>query len=63
MPADDEVDRTRVRAGLVIVTVTFVIALVGLVAIDSAVGKAIMGLVMFTAVLRAFFLTRSVRRR
>jgi hypothetical protein len=60
--SEDDVDRTRVRVGLVVVTVTFVIALTGLLLIDNGFAKAVMGLVMFTAVVRAFLLTRSIRR-
>jgi hypothetical protein len=62
VPEDDEVDRTRVRAGLAIVSVTFLIALVALLVIESAVAKIVMGLVMFTALVRAFLLARSLRR-
>ena len=61
-PAPDDVDRRRVRTGLVIVTVAFVIALAALVVVDSPVAKVVMGLVMFTAVVRAFLLSRSLRR-
>ena len=61
VPKDDEVDRTRIRAGLAIVSVTFLVALVVLLAVDNAAAKVVMGLVMVTAVVRAFLLTRSLR--
>jgi hypothetical protein len=56
-------DRARIRTGLAIVCVAFVVALVLFVVLDSGVGRAVMGVVMFTAVVRAFILTRSLRRR
>ena len=59
---EEDVDRTRVRAGLVMVSVAFLAALVLLLVIDNTVARVIMGLVMFSAVVRAFLLTRSLRR-
>jgi hypothetical protein len=55
-------DIAKVRIGLAIVTVVVIIAVVLVFAIDSAAGKAIMFAVAVTAVVRAYMLTRSLRR-
>jgi hypothetical protein len=57
-----QADIAKVRIGLAIVTVVVIIAVVLVFAIDSAAGKAIMFAVAVTAVVRAYMLTRSLRR-
>lgn len=59
---DEEVNAGRVRTGLVIVTVAFLVALVVALAVDNSTARVIMGLVMFSAVVRAALLVRSLRR-
>ena len=61
MPPDDQVDRTRIRAGLVIVSITFLVALVVLLVVENGAAKLIMGLVMVTALVRALLLVRTLR--
>jgi hypothetical protein len=59
----EEVDRRRVRVGLVIVGVMVVVAVVLLAIIDEPVGRAVMTAVLFAALVRAAFLVRTIRRR
>ena len=59
----DEVDRRRVRIGLVMVSVLVLVTFVLLVAVDEPLGKAIMGAVMFAALVRAALLIRTIRAR
>ena len=58
---DEEVDATRVRVGLVIVSVAFLAALVVALVVDDATARVVMGLVMFIALVRAALLIRSLR--
>jgi hypothetical protein len=58
----DDVDRTRVRTGLAVVTVAFLVALVVAFVVDDTTARIVMGLVMFSAVVRAALLVRSLRR-
>lgn len=62
VPADD-IDRRRVRIGLAIVGVLVLVAFVLLLTIDEPLGQAIMGAVMFAALVRAALLVRSIRNR
>lgn len=59
----DEVDPTKVRIGLAIVSVAFLAALAVALLVDDPTARAIMGLVMFLAFVRAALLVRSLRRR
>ena len=58
----DDVDPTRVRIGLAVVSVTFLVALVVAFLVDDATARLVMGLVMFSALVRAALLVRSIRR-
>jgi hypothetical protein len=61
-PADVEFDRRRIRIGLAFLTLVVLGSLVALIVIQSAVGKMVMlGIFLFT-VIRAYLLTRSLRR-
>jgi hypothetical protein len=57
-----ELDPRKVRIGLMIVTAVFVVAAVLIVVIDDPFGRAVMGAVAAVAVVRAFLLSRSLRR-
>ncbi len=59
----DELNPRKVRAGLIIVGVVVAVSVVLLVVIDEPVGKAVMLAVAATAFVRAFLLTRSLRRQ
>ena len=61
-PDSAEYDRRRIRIGLAFLTVVVIGALLGAVLLDSAVGKMVMiGILLFT-ILRAFTITRALRR-
>jgi hypothetical protein len=62
MGANEQVDRRRVRLGLIVVTVLFVVTAVLVAVVDDPVGRAMMGVVLFTTVVRAAILVRSLRR-
>jgi hypothetical protein len=57
-----EVDRTRVRIGLALITLVVIVALVLLIVVDGVVGKAIMFAVAATAFVRLVLLVRDVRQ-
>jgi hypothetical protein len=61
-PANDDVDPRRVRLGLAILTVVFLVALVLVAVVDDPVGRALMVAVVFIALVRAALLVRSIRR-
>ena len=58
----NEVDPRRVRIGLAILTVVFLIALVLVAVVDDPVGRAMMVAVVFISIVRAWLLVRSIRR-
>lgn len=58
---DAPVDPRKVRYGLAVVGVVLVVALVLLVLIDSALGKAVMFAIAAFAVVRAYLLSRWLR--
>lgn len=57
-----ELDRSRIRIGLAMITIVMIVALVMIAVIDSGVGKAVMFGVAFLAFVRLFLLARSLRR-
>jgi hypothetical protein len=59
---DDEVDARKIRTGLALVGVAFVLALVVALVVDDPTARVVMGLVMFSAFVRAALLVRSLRR-
>ena len=59
---DDEVDAGKIRTGLIVVSAAFLVALVVALVVDDATARVVMGLVMFSAVLRAALLVRGLRR-
>jgi hypothetical protein len=61
-PSDDQRDIRKVRIGLAMITAVVVITIVGLVIVESALGKAIMFAVAATAIVRAFLLVRWLKR-
>ncbi len=64
MAADDnpqDMNQRKVRAGLAMVTVVFVVSLVMLASVDSAAGKAVFFAIACIAAVRAFLLFRWVR--
>ena len=63
MPGDEEVQPAKVRTGLAIVSAAFLVALVVALVVDDPTARLIMGLVMFSAFVRAALLVRSLRRR
>ena len=60
-PTGDERDPRKVRLGLAIISLVVVVAPVGFVVIDAAMGKALMFAVAATAFVRAFLLVRWLR--
>ncbi len=56
-----QIDPRRVRFGLALVTVVFLVALVLLVTIDDTLGRAVMAAIVVVAVVRAFLLMRQAR--
>jgi hypothetical protein len=58
----DEINIAKVRTGLAVVTVAFIVALVVAFVVDDATARLIMGLVMFSALVRAALLVRTLRR-
>ena len=59
---DPQLDRRKVRIGLLMVTAVVVVALVLVAVIDDPFGRAVMVGVALVAIVRAFLLTRSLRR-
>ena len=62
MGRDDEVDAGKIRTGLIVVSATFLIALVVAFAVDDVTARIVMGLVVFSALVRAALLVRGLRR-
>lgn len=60
-PTDARLDPRKVRFGLALVGIVLVVALVLLLIIDSAFGKAIMVAIVAVAVVRAYLLSRWLR--
>ncbi len=60
-PDDARLDPRKVRFGLAVVGVVLVIALVLLLIVDSAFGKAIMFAIAAVALVRAYLLSRWLR--
>jgi hypothetical protein len=62
VPVDGPVQRSKVRAGLAIVSVVFLVATAVLLVVDDPTARLVMGLVMFVSVVRAALLVRDLRR-
>jgi hypothetical protein len=62
MQPSEDYDRRKIRAGLAIVTVVVLAALILMAVIDSGLGRAVMFAIAVTAFVRAFLLARSLRR-
>lgn len=60
-PIDARPDPRKVRLGLAVVGVVLVVALVLLLVIDSAFGKAVMFAIAAVALVRAYLLSRWLR--
>jgi hypothetical protein len=61
-PTPPPTDPRKVRAGLVVITAIVLVAAVLVVVIDDPFGRAVMLGVALVGVVRAFLLTRSLRR-
>ncbi len=61
MPSDD-VDPRRVRIGLVLVSIVFLVSLVLALTVDDPLGRAVMAAIALSAVLRAMLIVRSLRK-
>lgn len=59
---DPQLDPRKVRAGLALVVLVMVVSVVLLLISDDPLGKAVMVAVALIAVVRAFLLTRSLRK-
>jgi hypothetical protein len=57
-----DVDPRRVRIGLVILSVVFLVALVLIAVVDDPIGRAMMVVVVLISLVRAALLVRSIRR-
>jgi hypothetical protein len=61
-PTPAQIDPRKVRAGLVLVTLIVLVAAVLVVVIDDALGRSVMFAVALLGVVRAYLLSRSLRR-
>jgi hypothetical protein len=61
VPSDD-VDPKRVRLGLAMVSLVFLVSLALAALVDDPLGRAVMAAIALSAILRAVLLARSVRR-
>lgn len=59
---DPQLNPRKVRAGLALVVLVMVVSVVLLLNIDDPLGKAVMVAVALIAVVRAFLLTRFLRK-
>ena len=59
---DQELDPRKVRMGLALVVAVVIVAVVLIAIVDDPVGRAVMAGVAALAVVRAFLLSRSLRR-
>ena len=59
---DPQLDPRKVRIGLIVVSAVVIVAVVLIFVIDDPFGRAVMFAVAALAVIRAFLLTRSLRR-
>ena len=59
---EPQLDPRKVRIGLLMISVVVAVAIVLLFVIDDPVGRAVMFAVAALGVIRAFLLTRSLRR-
>ena len=57
-----DVDPRRVRLGLILLTIVFFVALVIVMVVDDALGRAVMAGVLVITLARAALLVRSLRR-
>lgn len=63
--ADDptpELDRRKIRIGLALISAVVIVALVMVFVIEAPAGKAVMFAIALTAFVRAYLLSRSLRR-
>ena len=56
-----EYDRTKIRIGLAIIGVVFLVAVVALFVVTAPAGKALMFAIAAVAMMRLFLLARSLR--
>jgi hypothetical protein len=61
-PSTPEVDPRKVRIGLIVIVAVVVVAAVLVAVLDDPVGRAAMLAVAAVGIVRAFLLTRSLRR-
>lgn len=61
-PSDQGVDSRKVRVGLIVVAIVVLVAAVLVAVLDDPVGRAVMGAVAAVGIVRAFLLSRSLRR-
>jgi len=61
-PLDPQVDQRKIRIGLAMISVVVLVAVVLFIVIDDAVGRALMFAIAVLGIVRAFLLTRSLRR-
>jgi hypothetical protein len=64
MPAMDEppqIDRTKIRLGLALVSVVVVVAIVLFLVVDDGLGRAVMFGVALAGFIRIYLLTRALR--
>ena len=61
-PAAPQVDPRKVRIGLIVIAIVVVVAAVLVAVLDDPLGRAVMLAVAAIGIVRAFLLTRSLRR-
>ena len=61
-PSDPQIDRRMVRIGLAIISLVVVVAVVLFAVIDDPIGRALMFAVAALGIVRAYLLSRSLRR-
>jgi uncharacterized membrane protein len=57
-----EIDRRRVRVGLAILGVVFLVSALLAIAVDDPLGRVVMSALVVVSLVRAFLLIRTIRR-
>jgi hypothetical protein len=61
-PQEPQIDRRKIRIGLALIVLVVIAAVVLMFVVEAPAGKAVMFAIAVTAFVRAFLLSRSLRR-
>ena len=61
-PQEPQIDRRKIRIGLALIVVVVIAAVILMFVVEAPAGKAVMFAIAVTAFVRAFLLSRSLRR-